>query len=51
MAFFLLQGLAVAATAGPPRGWRSAPWVAGTVAFNLATSALFFASLDEVVPF
>jgi hypothetical protein len=50
--FFLLQGCAVAATAGiKPRGRRAIPWIAGTLAFNLATSALFFASLDEVLPF
>ena len=52
MAFFLIQGLAVAATRRVrPRGWRRSPWVAGTFAFNLASSALFFASLDEVLPF
>ena len=52
VAFFLLEGAAVAATLRVrPRGWRTAPWVAGTLAFNLAASALFFASLGEVVPF
>ena len=51
LAFFLLQGLAVAATARvKPRGWRVAPWVAATFAFNLATGVLFFASMDRVVP-
>ena len=51
IAFFLLQGLAVAATARvKPRGWRVAPWVAATFGFNLATGVLFFASLNRVVP-
>ena len=50
-AFFLLQGLAVAATARvKPRGWRVVPWVIATFAFNLATGVLFFASLNHVVP-
>ena len=50
--FFLLQGAGVAAT------WRSRPgrtpywaWVTATWIFNLATSVLFFASVNEVVPF
>jgi hypothetical protein len=52
VAFFLLQGLAVVATLRVrPRGWRAAPWIAGTLAFNLATSVLFFASMAGVVPF
>ena len=51
-AFFLLQGLAVAATMRvKPRGWRAVPWVAATFFFNLATGVFFFASLNEVVPF
>jgi hypothetical protein len=51
-AFFLLQGVAVVATMRiRPKGWRQVPWIAATLAFNLASSTLFFASLDEVVPF
>ena len=51
-AFFLLQGLVVAATLRVrPRGWRAVAWGTGTLAFNLASSVLFFASLDEVLPF
>jgi hypothetical protein len=51
-AFFLVQGLAVAATRGvKPRGWRAVPWIAGTWGFTLASSVLFFASVDEVFPF
>lgn len=51
-AFFLLQGVAVVATLRiRPKGWRQVPWIAATLAFNLASSTLFFASLDEVVPF
>jgi hypothetical protein len=51
-AFFLLHGGAVAAT------WRIRPagpaallWIAGTVAFNLGSSMLFFASVNELLPF
>ena len=51
-AFFLLQGLVVAATLKVrPRGWRAVAWGTGTLAFNLASSVLFFASMDEVLPF
>jgi hypothetical protein len=47
----MLQGLGVAATAGiRPRARGRAPWIAGTIAFNLATSVLFFASVNQVVP-
>jgi len=52
MVFFVLQGLAVAATRRvKPRGWRAVAWGAGTLAFNLATSALFFASVNEILLF
>jgi hypothetical protein len=51
-AFFLLQGVATAATVGVRvKGWRVVPWTAGTFAFNLASSVLFFASLNAVAPF
>jgi hypothetical protein len=51
-AFFLVQGLAVVATRGvKPQGWSSVPWTVGTSGFNLASSVLFFASVNEVVPF
>ncbi|MEA2632089.1 MAG: hypothetical protein QOE66_2308, partial [Chloroflexota bacterium] len=50
--FFLVQGLAVGATWGvKPQGWRAVPWTVGTWAFTLASSVLFFASVNEVVPF
>ncbi|MFO0889853.1 MAG: MBOAT family O-acyltransferase [Isosphaeraceae bacterium] len=50
--FFLVQGCAVAATARfRPRGPTAIPWVAATLTFNLASGVLFFASLDEIVPF
>ena len=52
MAFFLVQGLAVALTAKvDPKGWWRVVAIAATLAFNLATGTLFFASIDEVVPF
>jgi hypothetical protein len=52
MAFFLIQGIAVAATIRvKPTGTAVIPWVAGTFAFNLATSVVFFASVGEVLPF
>lgn len=51
-AFFLVQGLAVVATVRlRPRGPWILPAILATLAFNLATSALFFASVDQVVPF
>lgn len=51
-AFFLIQGAAVAATARlRPRGWRAPRWVAVTFAFNLLTTVVFFASVNQVVPF
>jgi hypothetical protein len=51
-AFFLLQGVAVASTARvKPRGWRAVPWGLGTLAFNLASSVLFFASINGLVAF
>ncbi len=52
LAFFLIQGLAVAATMRlRPRGWRTFPWIVGTLAFNLTTGTLFFASVNEILPF
>jgi MBOAT, membrane-bound O-acyltransferase family len=52
VAFFLIQGVAVVLTARlDPRGpWR-AVGIAATLAFMLATGTLFFASIDEVLPF
>jgi D-alanyl-lipoteichoic acid acyltransferase DltB (MBOAT superfamily) len=52
MAFFMLQGCAVAATmrTRPSRNVLSL-WVAATLAFNLAASVLFFKSIDAVLPF
>jgi len=52
MLFFMVQGCAVAATLQlRPRG-RAAPlWVAGTLAFNLATTALFCRSVNALIPF
>ena len=52
-AFFLLQGLAVAATVRlrPARGSRTWLWICATWIFNLATSVFFFASVNGVVPF
>ncbi|MBI4613485.1 MAG: hypothetical protein HY720_07745 [Planctomycetes bacterium] len=49
-AFFLLQGVAVAATQRvKPRGLAAIPWVFGTILFNLASLLLFCASVDQVV--
>ena len=51
-AFFLVQGLAVAATLRlRPRGVAAAAAIAATFAFNVLTGILFFASVDEVLPF
>lgn len=50
MAFFVIQGFAVAATARlRPRGAWIAPAWAATFALNAASSVLFFASFDRVV--
>ena len=52
MAFFLIQGVAVALTLKVrPKGWVRIFAIGATLAFNLATGALFFASIDEVLPF
>ncbi len=51
-AFFLLQGLAVVATASlKTDGTSRLPWMAATLAFNCLTSVLFFASMAQLVPF
>jgi hypothetical protein len=50
--FFMIQGCAVAATIQiRPKSRNLIPWIAGTLLFNLATSVLFFASLNGVVRF
>jgi len=50
--FFMLQGFAVVATMGiRPRGSITLLWIAGTGVFNLASSVLFFMSVDQVLPF
>lgn len=50
--FFALQGLAAASTARiKVRGKFVVPCVVGTLAFNLLTSVLFFASVHSVTPF
>lgn len=51
-AFFLVQGVAATATVGvKARGRSAVPWIIATLAFNLVTSVLFFASMHELVPF
>jgi hypothetical protein len=50
--FFLLQGLGVAATIRiRPAGWRVCFGIGATWIFNLATSLLFFASVNGMFPF
>ena len=52
MCFFMLQGLAVLATLRfRPRGWQSVLSWALTLAFNLASSILFFYSVGQIMPF
>lgn len=51
MLFFVLQGAAAAATARVRVRGSAMPWVVGTLAFNLLTSVIFFASIHNVVPF
>jgi D-alanyl-lipoteichoic acid acyltransferase DltB (MBOAT superfamily) len=49
-AFFMLQGLVVAATMRfRPRGWWSLPGWLATVAFMYTSSVLFFASFESVL--
>jgi D-alanyl-lipoteichoic acid acyltransferase DltB (MBOAT superfamily) len=51
-AFFLVQGLAVAATLRVrPKGPWVAPCVAGTFAFNVVSGVLFFGSVNGLLPF
>lgn len=51
--FFALQGVAAATTlrVRAKKGWAAIPWIAATLAFNLASSVFFFASIHEVAPF
>jgi MBOAT, membrane-bound O-acyltransferase family len=50
--FFLLQGVAVAATLRlRPRGWAAVLCTLGTLVFLYASSVVFFASANEIVPF
>ena len=52
IAFFAMQGIAAASTARlKVRGKLALPWMAATMAFNLLTSVLFFASIHSVAPF
>lgn len=52
LAFFTIQGLAAALTARLKVGSNVvAFWVVATLAFNLTTSVLFFASIHAVTPF
>ena len=52
MTFFAVQGIAAACTARlKVKGKLAAPWIAATMAFNLLTSVLFFASIHSVAPF
>ena len=51
-AFFLLQGVAVIATAGlKPRGLYAVLGTLGTLVFMYASSVVFFASANEIAPF
>ena len=52
-AFFALQGVAVAMTLRirPRRRWAAGLWITATLAFNLLSSVLFFASIHAVTPF
>lgn len=52
LVFFTMQGVAVIATGRlRPTGWRAIACNLATIAFLLATGALFFASMNECVPF
>jgi D-alanyl-lipoteichoic acid acyltransferase DltB (MBOAT superfamily) len=51
--FFSLHGVASAMTLRirVKKGWTAVPWIVATLAFNLASSVFFFASIHAVVPF
>ncbi len=50
--YFALNGLATVATVRiRPHGWMVLPFVAGTFAFNLVLSVIFFRSVNSVFPF
>jgi len=50
--FFLHRGGAVLLTVQvKPKGWTRIPWMTATMVFNLASSVLFFASRNGLVPF
>ena len=50
--FFMLQGVAVVATMRiRPRGRITVLWIVGTWVFNLASSVLFFQSVNQVLLF
>ena len=52
MLFFLVQGLVAMATFRlKPRGRTAVLWVGATLAFNIVSSVLFVASVDQLVPF
>ena len=51
-AFFLLQGVAAAATARvKATGKQAVFWIAATLVFNLTSGVLFFASINGLMPF
>jgi hypothetical protein len=51
-AFFLSQGVAVAATLTVrPRGWAAVLGILVTLVFMYASSVMFFASANEILPF
>jgi hypothetical protein len=51
--FFALHGIASAMTLRVKvrKGWAAVPWIGATLAFNLASSVFFFASIHAVTPF
>ncbi|CAN7363392.1 membrane bound O-acyl transferase family-domain-containing protein [Acidovorax sp. LjRoot129] len=53
LVFFALHGIAAAMTlrVRAKKGWAAIPWIVSTLAFNLASSVFFFASINEVTPF
>lgn len=51
--FFALHGVAAAMTlrVRTKNGWAAIAWISATLAFNLTSSVLFFASIHQVTPF